>query len=631
MKNDAESEECDQVFLNNIQKPIEQILELETDLTTANNNSKIKINYLQLIKNHLDDIVSEIATATPYMSSNIETYIIQKRIDSIINLFREDGYFKVLFNNLKFTTIFLKKLNFLSSNMVAIGANGSGKSSLSENLKQRLPTNGVVISAQKILIIPTFSSIPAPKLTEEKLTEYQKSYINFKSTYDTHNGGTPYSIISQIGNNLQILLENLLAQRAHDRNVFCDQLITNPNIEKFPPITTLDKVIEIWNQIILHRKLTCDSFNIYLETIEDTPQRYAGYLMSDGEKVTLYYISYILQAPKNGFIIIDEPEMYLNKNVLSKLWNKLEEIRDDCIFMYLTHDIDFAKTRSNAQKIWIKSFNHPQNWDIEQIPNSDELPENLILELLGSRQNILFCESKTNKNDEIIYNILFPNFTIKPVESCKDVINYTKAFNKLNSLNTKAFGLIDSDHTQASQIQALKNNNIFCLKVSEIENLFFDEEFLIEFANFMNEENVKDIVQKIKDEVISKFNKQKDIQVSNYICTKINNFFNNSHIKEMNTKDDISKELKSFLEKIDVDEFYKNRLEEVTNIINEKNYSSTIRIFNNKGLKEIANKHFNIGNFPDRALSFFKKDIKAQNILKKYFDESLISNGCANK
>ena len=145
----------------------------------------------------------------------------------------------------------------------------------------------------------------------------------------------------------------------------------------------------------------------------------------------LCYISLLkfLQAPSQGFIVIDEPEMYLHKTILKKLWDILESERNDCLFIYLTHDLDFATSRTSAKKIWIKSFTHPDKWEIEDIP-TDEIPETLLFELLGSRKNILFCEGVKGSIDERVYSILFPELTIMPVGSCFDVINHTKAFNK---------------------------------------------------------------------------------------------------------------------------------------------------------------------------------------------------------
>jgi hypothetical protein len=101
-----------------------------------------------------------------------------------------------------------------------------------------------------------------------------------------------------------------------------------------------------------------------------------------------------------------------------------------------------------------------------------------LLELLGSRKNIYFCEGKKGKIDEKIYNILFPNFTITPVDSCFDVIHYTKAFNKIPNVTTKAFGLIDSDYHTPERLSALGPKCIFSFSMSEVENLLMDETFL---------------------------------------------------------------------------------------------------------------------------------------------------------
>ena len=254
-----------------------------------------------------------------------------------------------------------------------------------------------------------------------------------------------------------------------------------------PELTNLDVTFQIWNSLIEHRIISCDD-GINITAKSNNGKSYPAIQMSDGEKVMLYLIAQVLQAPKNGFIVVDEPEMYLHKTILKKLWDLLETKRNDCIFIYLTHDLDFATSRTTAKKIWIKSFTHPDKWEIEDIP-TDDIPETLMFELLGSRKNILFCEGIKGSIDERVYSILFPKLTIMPVGSCFDVINHTKAFNKLKNVNTKAFnklknvntqafGLIDSDHHDSTRLEKLKEKNIYYFKVAEVENLFLDSDFL---------------------------------------------------------------------------------------------------------------------------------------------------------
>ena len=71
---------------------------------------------------------------------------------------------------------------------------------------------------------------------------------------------------------------------------------------------------------------------------------------------------------------------------MSSLWNKIEEARPDCQFVYITHDLDFAASRTNAKKIWAKEFLGEGRWIWEEVPDVDEIPENLVLEIIGSRK-----------------------------------------------------------------------------------------------------------------------------------------------------------------------------------------------------------------------------------------------------
>ena len=65
--------------------------------------------------------------------------------------------------------------------------------------------------------------------------------------------------------------------------------------------------------------------------------------------------------------------------------------------MLITHDTQFASLHSNAEKIWIKEYNGI-NWKLEKI-NNNKLPEELLLDILWSRKNILYVEGENNSYD----------------------------------------------------------------------------------------------------------------------------------------------------------------------------------------------------------------------------------------
>ncbi len=519
---------------------------------------------------------------------------------------------------IEFNYNFFEKLGFLKGNIVAVGANGSGKTTLSNGLKTYLPQNGVVISAQKVLIIPTFSGISNFDLTNQKLQSTQKADKSLKTTYSTENNGNSYSILTQLGGELQILLDNLLAERSAVRNKFCDLLSNGGNDTKVP-LTKLDKTLTIWNSLIQHRTIECnDGINITLKASEGAA--YPGHQMSDGEKVALYLIAQVLQAPSSGFIIIDEPEMYLHKTILNKLWDKLEREREDCIFIYLTHDLDFAVSRPSARKIWIRAFIHPDKWEVENI-QGNEIPDALLLELLGSRKNILFCEGKKGSIDEIIYNILFPEYTICPVEGCFSVINYTKSFNKIPNSLIKAYGIIDKDHHTPERLTKLRFENILSISMTEPENLLLDGEFLKVIAKQLLKE--EKVVNQIQEEVIETCRRETELQTANYITAKINYFFNDSHVSRGNTLAEVSANYLTFTQKIKIDEWFQGRKGELEKMIASKDYKGILSVFNHKGLKSIANKHLKIVDFSDRAQKILIHLPETQELLKKYFPEEI--------
>lgn len=78
-------------------------------------------------------------------------------------------------------------------------------------------------------------------------------------------------------------------------------------------------------------------------------------------------IGQCLISPENTVIVIDEPEIHLHKSIMYKLWDKIEEFCPTKTFIYITHDLDFAASRKEATKIWIKSYDGKDAWELNII------------------------------------------------------------------------------------------------------------------------------------------------------------------------------------------------------------------------------------------------------------------------
>ncbi len=601
----------------NIYEETEGFSDYLDQLAVLVGNEDLEINYISQFKKDLEECLSHI----PFKEErglNFLKYNIETHKGAYILSFE---FIKKAILQLQFNVDFFSRLKFLKSHIVVIGANGSGKTSLADKLKY-YTKNAVVISAQRILIIPTFGGISNTINTNKKLTSSQESKKNTKITYRTNEKASLTPILAEFGSEFSILLDNLIAERNSAIHQHYNLLKNNTGEALELPFSRLDRAIQIWNSLLVHKKLEClDGINLILQT--NNSDNYPAHQMSDGEKAMLYLTSHVLQAPNNGFIIIDEPEIHLHKTVLKKLWDLLEYEREDCIFIYLTHDLDFATSRTSANKIWIKSFHFPDKWEMQHV-TENELPESLLLELLGSRKDILFCEGMKGSIDEQIFNLLFPHIIITPVGGCSSVINYTKSFNEINNLDVRALGLIDSDHHDNERLGALNRKKIFSFSMAETENLFFDREFLELFAEqYLSDVNIVNLIIK---EIIDLFKRDLDLQISNYISIKIQSYFQGSHFTKGNNFEDLNNSYENFLKNIKIKTWYEERRAELEKAILEKDYEFIIAKYNNKGLKKIVERNFALSDYRTKALKFLQKNPKACEALKKYFPSELVSN-----
>lgn len=516
---------------------------------------------------------------------------------------------------------FYKALGFAQRNTVLVGANGCGKTSLANLLQKSLNvSDGIVIPAQKLLIFPTFANTPNFASARTHFEKYQKYISNDKVSFDAK-GMEDYDWTStkSYASEMVKIMGMLLGERQVCINRASSRYKQGEQVPTRDFMGVLDDVIDIWNSLIEHRTLMCNDNNELKIKYNDTV--YDAHQMSDGERVIIYIAGRVLFAPRNGIIIVDEPELHLHKSIANKLWDILENKRPDCRFIYFTHDLDFATSR-NCQKAWIRNFNYPNKWSIELISES-EIPEELLLKLLGSRKPILFCEGKQESLDRRVFEIIYPKFTIQPVGTCKNVINYTRAYNHVANTYCKAFGIIDKDFRTDTQLECLSKDYIFSYDIAEIENLFLSEDFVNEYASIKHEAiNIQDI----KNKVIAEFSNHIESQISFYISAYINFTFNESHIRQASTIAGVKANYHDFTSKINIEKLYTDRKNDLQQIINTNNYAKLITVANDKGLLKIVAQLFGLkgrDEFLSRALNILEFNPKAQTLLKLHLPSEL--------
>lgn len=597
---------------------IQECRELNDRFESAHNigmkpNAAIKVWLDEVERDLAEDVIPE--KIREMIAHNLEELKLSRRVVAYTDhnrIFHREQYENeredVILRSVQFRDTYhiYKSVGYVEKNTVLVGANGSGKTTLANILRDTLNIqDGIVIPAQKLLLIPTFDNIPTLKAESEPFRQYQKTIVDDKRTYSAKNQDDfPYTIAKEYGSEYRKVLALLIAERNAKRNEIIDKKQDGTEFKKAEFKTTIDTVIEIWNDLIPHREMYLDpDCNLIIKYRKGEEEKgYEAYKMSDGERIILYLVGRIMQAPKNGLIIVDEPEVYLHRTVVDKLWNRLEKEREDCIFIYMTHDLQFATSRIGV-KSWIKSYEYPSTWDI-QVIKDNEIPEQLLMELLGSCKQILFCEgNSTSSLDKKIFDVLFPNLIIYPLESCKEVISYTKAYNAIPNTNTKAYGLVDSDFRTPAEINNLKTNGIFTYHVAEIENVFLVEDFL---KAFMEHHRWNGDIEKIKGNIIALLDKNKDAQAANYVSARIDYFYRKNHMAKGNTKTEVEQRMKEFNDDIQLDKWYDYRLHELELCIKSQNYAKTIAVYNNKGLHAVVEQELGIKDYHEKALEYLK-------------------------
>ncbi len=465
-----------------------------------------------------------------------------------------------------------------SKSIIVIGANGSGKTRFGSAIEAKYNSQTHRISAQKSLSMPEQVSPTSKKFAENGFL-YGYENGGLQSKIGSRWGSKPNTFLLDDYRNLMVLLHT---EEYEESIKFKDAY--NPGQADDKPVTKLDRIQRIWEEVLPHRKIIKKAGRIETYPIGSPDKNYSAAEMSDGERVIFYLIGEVVSVSPGTILIIDEPEAHLHKSITKKLWDKIEQERPDCTFIYLTHDIDFVFSRQDSTKIWAKSFDGTL-WDYEILKDNLELPEQLYFEILGSRKPILFIEGDDSSLDYKLFQLVFSEHTIKPLGSCSKVFETTKSLREQSSFHhIDSFGLIDRDRRTDEEISHINNSNIWVAEVAEVENFLLLEEIIkVVAANMMK--NPEEVFKTVKNNVIEFFKTQIDYQAVQHTISRIELIFKNAtnynSVKEFK---DLEKGLINFWGSQDFKKIYDETKSTFEKLIEANDYDGIIKVFNNKGL-----------------------------------------------
>jgi hypothetical protein len=500
--------------------------------------------------------------------------------------------------------------------IVVVGANGSGKTRLGVwiELESERRESTYRITAQKSLLMPESAHAHAVDLAERTLWYGHERATSPGDRLGHRWHGKP--ILHSL-NDFDALMVFLFSDQAEKNEQYRQQAKSSKERVE-PPETKLDIVKRIWEAVLPTRELVIRAGKVETR-LRRNPTSYNAAEMSDGERVVFYLIGQCLAAPPKGIIIIDEPELHLHKSIQSRIWNEVEAERPDCLFVYLTHDLEFAAGRRGATKVWLKEFDG-RRWDWCVVPNEESVPDEMFLTLIGSRKPILFVEGDRGSWDSFLYSRIYPDFTVVPCNNAEGVLHATVSFAARKDLHAlECRGIIDRDHRSEARVENLMQSNVYAANVSEVENLFLVEGVLRAIAVELVVRDVEATVARVKDKVFEQMHKERERLISSMTAAEIEYRMSRFDAKATG-ETSLDAALGKLVAGINVRELYAEVAANVDRILSERNYPEAIRVYNNKGLLHEVGRIFgSTKEFPDylERLVASKKGVSLIDAMRK--------------
>lgn len=455
-----------------------------------------------------------------------------------------------------------------SRQILIIGANGAGKSRFTSRMIGSCPPEKVFGISPLRALYGAFQSPAAPQSIDGL---YAKALS--RSPLTVGQGGAPATEAERLmGLMLAEEMTTLLAYKLDGRG-------------NGLPATKIDRVLALWREIFPDNDVLRHEGSLLFSSHTDGAQR-SQTKLSVGEKLVLYYFGAVLYAPCGAVIPIENPELFLHPTMLRRVWDRVESLRPDCTFVYITHDLDFASTRSSATTIWVRACDPGADaFDYDVMPPDAPLREDMYLSILGARRPVLFIEGdNTHSIDSKLYPLIFPDHTVKALGSCDRVIESTRVFNSLEAFHhLDSIGIVDRDRRSQQEVDYLRRKKIMVPEVAEIENLLMIEDVIKIVATVRHRDGDR-AFEKVKSTVLALFKaemRQQALQHTRHLVKHIMEHRIDGRFASI-TK--LEEHMADLVDEINPRAIYEQFCREFSGYIQQGDYASVLRVFNQKSM-----------------------------------------------
>lgn len=373
----------------------------------------------------------------------------------------------------------------LSRINVFLGANGTGKSKLLQELKGQ---------AQSFLPDYTPLNIEGGRAVEmyDSLELNARNFNNYRTSEQIlkqYRGSRLGTLTSRIFTALKALEQmGVDAKLTHS-----DEMTewTDGGMEgqqPAPPRDPMARVFEVFNEIFPairlryrrdSRRLICRKNGI----------EYGPTSLSDGEKQVFSILVDIIElTEQKSVLFVDEPELNLNPALSNRMWASIESLLPEAVFIYATHSVNFAM-RDSVNHLIVLSHD---NESISELTGTDELSLADQRELLGNipalvaYSKTLVVEGHDESFDSIFYHWLIDKVQFAPaaVGGSSDVVAIASREGKWQKISPEVqlTGIIDRDFKSDKTVEQVSGREVVVLDLHEAESYLCSPELICKLA-----------------------------------------------------------------------------------------------------------------------------------------------------
>lgn len=506
-----------------------------------------------------------------------------------------------------------------------LGGNGTGKSALVHNIATQFRDRSVYIPGSR----PSYFDQESLSITPASRQQLVRNLLSWDQNVTTR-----WRPISGTSRNEKAIHDLTKSETQYKIDAANDIIEYGKDSSSIARLQSLESPLDRVNSLLLQANLPIqciiDDGELKAKRGE---QVYSIAKMSDGERSALILISEIVSAPANSVFIIDEPELHLHRAIVVPLLSTIIAERPDNIFIVSTHELDLPAEQENSKIIVVRECtwngDNISSWSIDVISSTGDIPENLRIDVLGSRKKILFVEGDNSSSlDKPMYAILFPKVSVRHKDTRKEVERCVDGLRSIaDTHHTEAYGLVDNDGMSEKYREKLKGKSVYSLRMHSIESLYYSQEVVAALAKRQSDTlggDPKDMIKRAEEESLNSLKSDEPARTS--LSSRLaERRFRDDLIESIPTRKDISSSVDTHVS-IDVRskfEYEKSRIEQ---LINEGSLFEIINLYPIRHSGILGKISTSLGfrskhDYQKAALSLVEKDSALADELRRKFSE----------